>query len=119
MTKNLSELTRSAATLLGLKLPKEVGVTESAFVLLNALEAIERARVVEVLDAWARIGHAISWATFVDIEFDDDSNVTKETWTIELSGLSGKYPVDTREFQGPTPDAARAAAAKAIEAGEV
>jgi hypothetical protein len=70
---------------------------------------IERARVVGVLDAWS------------------DRNPSKEpfsTWRIGATG-ERKYCCASqfnrsgeRSYFGPTADAARAAAAKAIEAGE-
>ena len=70
--------------------------------------ALECARVVGVLDAWALAKHGRS---------------------VELVATAGAYPacievktnvaLTGRDYFGITPDAARAAAAKAIESGEV
>ena len=70
-------------------------------------EALERARVVGVLDTWAESG---KYPFF--------------TMPIHHEHPAGGWVCCTRTFGGPefvadTADAARAAAAKAIEAGEV
>jgi len=68
-------------------------------------EALERARVVAVLDGWAdKPGRSHSTGTYA---------------TACICFLEGKQTGDGGEFSGPTPDAARAAAARAIENGEV
>lgn len=101
-----ADLARVAADKLGLRLPAcDDGVVR--FVLVNCLVALERARVVGVLDAWAE--------------------KTKGWWTTDTfltPGIAGwvcemEWPGGKRTFSRETPDAARAAAAKAIEAGEV
>lgn len=71
-------------------------------------EAVERARVVGVLDAWAKrvAGRAHTMRN------GDMSEVC------DLEFVNGRTK-HNKGFFGPTPDAARAAAAKAIEAGEV
>lgn len=67
--------------------------------------ALERARVVGVLDARAAAPKRLPFFTML---FPDDSG-----WLCTTREEYGP------EFEGATPDAARAAAAKAIEAGEV
>lgn len=72
-------------------------------------EALERARVVGVLDAWAA-GPA------------PDSDRSWATRCVEEGRLFACHLVthdSNRKWCGKTADAARAAAAKAIEAGEV
>ena len=71
--------------------------------------ALERARVVAVLDGWAaqqshRRWHLVNYA----------HGVAVSRWVVNLT-----WPAGETERSGPTPDAARAAAARAIEAGEV
>ncbi len=71
------------------------------------LAALERARVVGVLDVWAEKHKSLNWASWPDCG--------PNGYACCLTHLDDS----TRDFYGPTPDAARAAAAKAIEAGEV
>jgi hypothetical protein len=71
--------------------------------------ALERARVVGVLDAWAeRTG--VEPAVYRSLS-------KPGLWCCDCDGLSD--PDARRCFYGDSRDAARAAAAKAIEAGEV
>ncbi len=72
----------------------------------GTMEQLERARVVAVLDGWADRNRTCPapCANRVD-EFTDGG-----AWRVIVTG----YPW----FFGATPDAARAAAAKAIESGE-
>lgn len=77
------------------------GITET-------LAAIERARVVGVLDAWAKPGQFVAVG-------GGYYGATNDTCDVSL--VRDDYVV--RRFGGETLDAARAAAAKAIEAGEV
>lgn len=69
--------------------------------------ALERDRVVGVLDKWAGSPKGAAHRTW-----DDGCG----TWVCDLVPSNAMGPV---KFRGPTPDAARAAAALAIEAGEV
>lgn len=69
---------------------------------VDLIPALERARVVGVLDAWAeRYG------------YDWNSDPRAETCTLH------PFRWNARVFSGATPDAARAAAAEFIESGEV
>lgn len=71
-------------------------------------DALERARVVGVLDAWQSADRLSRESALF--------HTSGHSWCIALVSNSG----GTRSyFYGDTPDAARAAAAKAIEAGEV
>ncbi len=92
-------------------------------------EALERARVVGVLDAWAigLGGHADSiraagWSSLASgspgkIESDKPTCwLYYEEWSGEDDGY---WVAKEKLFDAATPDAARAAAAKAIESGEV
>lgn len=74
----------------------------------------ERARVVGVLDAYAeRLGcRAPS-----PYPIDGHTSRTGKRWQIEWSTQDTDGMLDHAEVTGETPDAARAAAAKAIEAG--
>lgn len=73
------------------------------------LDALERARVVGVLDAWAeRTG--VEPAVYRSLN-------KPGLWCCDCDGLSD--PNARRRFYGNSRDAARAAAAKAIESGEV
>ncbi len=84
-------------------LPNEVGAA------LDKSGALERARVVGVLDAWAKGSKSLGW---------ECCDCDKQTCcTLEITENGGA--TRTIEYYGATPDAARAAAAKAIEAGEV
>lgn len=106
--KTATELAREAADKLGLRLPPtDEGIVQ--FVLLNSLEALERARVVAVLDGWAGKHARAFWR----VEQGDDCICVGEV----DEGARGVR----RHFRhaAHTPDAARAAAARAIEAGEV
>jgi len=77
----------------------------------DAVAAIERARVVGVLDAWA--GNPLkSRAAWYTATSDDMSE-----WRCTLYPENGT--LGAKHYFGQNPDAARAAAAKAIEAGEV
>lgn len=72
-------------------------------------QALERARVVGVLDAWAAVPAL-------------DSDRSWATRCVEEGLLFACHLVthdSNRKWFGKTPDAARAAAAKAIESGEV
>ena len=72
-------------------------------------EALERARVVGVLDAWAKGAKALEWGV---------TDCTEQACcTLQVTHAGGA--VKDTDFYGATADAARAAAAKAIEAGEV
>ena len=66
-------------------------------------QALERARVVAILDAWG-LDNGFEWTC-------QGRTVTLCTY---LEGSDEPF-----RFTGPTPDAARAAAARAIESGEV
>ncbi len=70
--------------------------------------ALERARVVGALDAWAADGHGREWAIRI-------ANVGEPWCVMRQNGLL----LSSLSRRGDSPDAARAAAAKAIEAGEV
>lgn len=72
---------------------------------------IERARVVGVLDAWAERNEE---HPFITQRGESDE---AERWCCWRENYVGETV--QCYFYGPTPDAARAAAAKAIEAGEV
>lgn len=76
--------------------------------------ALERARVVGVLDAWQQkhTGYSgyFSWRTW---------QVATDQFSCSVSWRAKDGKDDYRDFFGATPDAARAAAAKAIEAREV
>ncbi len=76
------------------------------------VEALERARVVGVLDAWAADNdeHVITQGPCYD--------VTRPRLYFCSLRLAGET-TSLLSVSGPTADAARAAAAKAIEAGEV
>ena len=81
--------------------------------LLNEMrEALERARVVAVLDGWAQYrgpaGRGGQWYVVQD---------TVCVLHVLPPGAESELP--PHYFDGPTPDMARAAAARAIEAGEV
>ena len=81
-------------------------------------EALERARVVGVLDAWADEHSGYSFRT--DTEPGDC--YSEEPWLCHVASADGrKVSAAYKKLagRGETPDAARAAAAKAIEAGEV
>ena len=69
-------------------------------------EALERARVVAVLDGWAVTGRR----NVPQVQ----RALSGPGWSVLVAGAERDY-----FFEGPTPDAARAAAARAIEAGEV
>ncbi len=76
------------------------------------IAALERARVVGVLDGWV--------AGRIDRDMSLDIHPPTGHTTVMLWANRG--PRGGRNyiaFRGPTPDAARAAAARAIEAGEV
>lgn len=78
----------------------------------RVLEDLERARVVGVLDAWQAAQPARAPKTVrrrVEVRRGDFGD-----WECCCETLDRFY-----KFGGPTPDAARAAAAKAIESGEV
>lgn len=72
--------------------------------------ALERARVVAVLDGWA--DKERGWHTSETWDKGD------QAWLVMLHGPHSEIGSEP-SFTGPTPDAARAAAARAIEAGEV
>lgn len=76
-------------------------------------QQVERARVVGVLDAWARLN---GYYRIAQMRLPADGS-----WQLYLvrEGVVHGSPPRTWSFVAPTPDAARAAAAKAIEAGEV
>lgn len=78
----------------------------------DLLGALERARVVAVLDGWQRANPG--WAVYVQ----GDST---QWWCGSEFNHPGYEPLFDARFElfGETPDAARAAAARAIEAGEV
>ncbi len=69
--------------------------------------ALERARVVGVLDSW--LGQSIQHIAELTIA------LTRGEWILNL----WKGTAIVRTFYAASPDEARAAAAKAIEAGEV
>lgn len=76
-------------------------------------EALERARVVGVLDAWAQSCPGWAWRC-----------VGSTSGRFCCEGVfihPNREPLTDERFDcyGPTPDAARAAAAKAIESGKV
>ena len=73
------------------------------------LAALERARVVGVLDGWAHpdTGRGFVWR----LEYLDDANL----WELSLKPTQGKRV----SYTAATPDEARAKAVAAIEAGEV
>jgi hypothetical protein len=75
----------------------------------HAFEAPERARVVGVLDAWRKLKPDRWW------DMDSEGGLSVRSMCV----LHGPQPEEDWEYFGDTPDAARAAAAKAIEAGEV
>ncbi len=80
---------------------------------------IERARIVGVLDAWADAGERWQGRSWM-YEFCESSTGNNHCITLEYNGDAEVGHVeDWDSYTGPTPDAARAAAAKAIEAGEV
>jgi len=84
--------------------------TENAEGCANCQAALERARVVAVLDAWAEKSPTDRhWATYPGDAVEDEP----------FCSLGSMFRNKVRNFTGPTPDAARSAAAKAIEAGEV
>lgn len=70
-------------------------------------ECLERARVVGVLDAWAGQSIQFAWEYMMAM--------SRGEWMCRL----WKGSAIVRSFAGHSADAARAAAAKAIEAGEV
>jgi hypothetical protein len=76
-----------------------------------ACEALERARVVAVLDGWAARQDNSGQVTVYSSE-DADSG-ERLHWCCGLHGRA------SRGYIGATPDAARAAAAAAIESGEL
>ncbi len=82
-------------------------------------ELLERARVVGVLDAWA----AARPLELRRVELRGDGPGLECLWTTTCtytrSGDSPDERYTVYQLHGPTPDAARAAAAKAIENGEV
>lgn len=81
-------------------------------------DALERARVVAVLDGWAADRERDEGPESASHTTERPTNPNNGEWvTILFSGYEGDE--DTHRFRGPTPDAARAAAAKAIEAHEV
>lgn len=71
------------------------------------LAVLERARVVGVLDAWAGQSIQFAWEYMMAM--------SRGEWMCRL----WKGSAIVRSFAGHSADAARAAAAKAIEAGEV
>ncbi len=75
-------------------------------------EALERARVVAVLDGWAQANPGWAWRCI-----ETGARCCCEGVFIH----NNREPLNDERFDcyGPTPDAARAAAARAIEAGEV
>ena len=77
----------------------------------EAFETLECARVVGVLDAWLRLKPDRWW----DMDTDGTGTLTPRPSCV----LHGPQPEEDWTYVGDTPDAARAAAAKAIEAGEV
>ena len=76
----------------------------------TVLDMIERARVVAVLDGWAA-KHKLPTPAPRDF-----GNGCFEVWLCQSREPGHKH---SQGYVGETPDAARAAAAKAIEAGEV
>ena len=92
-------------------LEKHERLPAGALALLRA--SVERARVVAVLDGWAATGKADRWETL------DRRDVAVKwpamRWRVLLSYADDQCSC----YFGPTPDAARAAAAAAIEKGEV
>lgn len=98
-------LARAAAEKLGLRLPAtDEGVVK--FVLLNALESLERARVVGVLDAWAAAKPRREWTASVA--------PVGEHWCLVRE--DGHLTVLSKG--GASADEARARAAKSVEAEE-
>jgi hypothetical protein len=73
----------------------------------SVADAVECARVVGVLDAWAKCPMAQYWRCWE----------TRFGWSCDLVEADG--PQTTHEFAALTAAGARALAAKAIEAGEV
>lgn len=69
--------------------------------------ALERARVVAVLDGWAETSPGCGW------------RMTDMGSTPTCTLYPTVRTAEARHFTASTPDAARAAAARAIEAGEV
>jgi hypothetical protein len=82
-------------------------------------DALERARVVGLLDAWAeaRWSFGASWTTARRDVAPDDHTAYQYSCRNETFS-DGKRHIN-REFYGETPDAARAAAAKAIESADL
>jgi hypothetical protein len=82
-------------------------------------DAIERARVVGVLDAWRAQSDYRAWGcSLPSVSIDSSGQILGFACHLETIGAPGE-PAHGRVYRGATPDAARAAAAKAIEAGEV
>jgi hypothetical protein len=78
-------------------------------------EALERARVVAVLDGWGKACQQNESRIVSVSQCKDEVLDAFEDWFCDLQGTA-----DTRRiFRAPTPDAARTAAALAIERGEV
>lgn len=74
-------------------------------------EMRERARVVGVLDAW-RAGTQVSYRATWCMGWRD-------ACSLQLHDIATGELMSQRDFEGRNADAARAAAAKATEAGEV
>lgn len=72
--------------------------------------AVERARVVGVLDAWAASRRG---------QWNLRSNMLGDAFSCDLVWTEARRRRLRSDLFGPTPDAARAAAAKAIEDGKV
>jgi hypothetical protein len=88
-------------------------------------ETLERARVVGVLDAWVSATRAreecggvyfASWEIIHNSRGELACELVYEEWSGEEDG---RWVECRKTFEGPNNDAARAAAAKAIEAEEV
>jgi hypothetical protein len=79
--------------------------------------ALERARVVGVLDSWVekpRPHNGFAWCIL-----DEGAPGDPQRFICELRTVGMADDDDGLQFSGATPDAARAAAAKAIETGAV
>lgn len=76
-------------------------------------DAVERARVVGVLDAWAIKQKGEQWSLREEEVFENETEAEAFRFTVVLGFDEDHY------YSAPTPDAARSAAAKAIESGEV
>ncbi len=85
------------------------GLPAEQFQALTAV--LERARVVAVLDGWAE-RRGFTGSIVLDC---DNEGATASRFRVAFH----ERRLQTRHFYGPTADAARAAAAKAIQAGEV